>query len=234
MRSGPDPRPPRGVDGEWTPSPSRIPLCKEEETKRVVLANVPRGCWPANRPTDPLRLATFRKRLRSPVAAATQALQLPPATRSRLSPKPHHEVSSHDQRPTRPRLRRPNRDVTVFREKPLTSWRYPVRTAALARSNHNASAAVTARDKSPAFTGSSPRDEVARPSTDTPRCIDHGRDFAINQGKPARRVSDEFRAALVLLPVLQRDLHRDAKTKRRLRRTTSSPTETRHRGDAST
>jgi hypothetical protein len=40
------------------------------------------------------------KRLRSPVATTTQALQPPPATRHRLSPGSRHEMSLHVRRPT--------------------------------------------------------------------------------------------------------------------------------------
>lgn len=133
--------------------------------------------------------------------ATTQAPQLPLTIRTRLSPKPHHEVSSHDRRPThRGALTKPRRHCLQEKAPRRGDSDTPSYMATLARSNHNASAAATVRNKSPAFTGSSSRGELARPTTNTPRCADQGRDVTIHQGKPSRHLSDVQRETPVLLP----------------------------------
>lgn len=104
-------------------------------------------------------------------------------------------------------------------------------TDALARSNNNASAAVTARDGSPAFTGFPPRGELARPSTDTtevePTMVETSQSIG---KKPARRERC----------VAMRYCYRTRETSTGRRRDETPPrncewsTATRHRGDAPT
>lgn len=171
--------------------------------------------------------------LRLPAAATTQAPQLPPATRTRLSPRPLHEVSSHDQRPTRRGASTEPRRHCLQGKAPGCRVIPHAETAAFTRSDHNASAAVTDRDKSPAFTGSPPRGELTRPPTDTPRCTDHGRDVTVYQGKPARReqcdacgtgIATGFAHVAPPDPGANETAPRDCK----------QLTATRHRGDAPT
>lgn len=110
----PSPAPKGGWRTVPVPGPDTYQLGRRD--KRMVLADVPCGCRPANRPTNSPRRATLGAMVVPTVAATAQAPELPPTTRTRLAPKPHREVTrTTGDRHTE--MRRPNRDVTVFRKK---------------------------------------------------------------------------------------------------------------------
>jgi hypothetical protein len=141
---GQDP-PPAAPRGGWRMDPVPFPDASElgRRDKRMVLANVPRGCWPANRPTDSPRQATSPE-----VAVLTRG-----GCNASIAATSHDEDSALTETPPRGELARPPIDTAsrVNRtETLLSSGRIPrhdgdtsSETATLARSNHNASAAAT-------------------------------------------------------------------------------------------